>query len=390
MKIYFIANIRFPTEKAHGLQIAKMIEAWQKSGTHITLVVPSRHHHSHFHPTIKSAYSLHTNIKTKSLWCLDLLQYSSQDSSQFIKVISFWLQSLSFSLSLFWFCLSSSRQSTYYTRNVYMAIPLILNRQHFFLEIHHPPSSSIGIWLHRAIFKQSRGVIFISDALSKRCHDLQLQSKHQLIAHDAVDLSSFAHMPSTKTARARLKLPQTKNIVLYTGSFFPEKGVNLLLKATRQFPANVLTIFVGGSPIEPSTHQFMSRAKQDYSAYVLVKPHLLHHQIIDYLAAADVLVLPVSNISQNHYGSPLKLFEYMASKRPIVVSSLPSIREIINSAQAAMIKPDNIHALVAAVNQLLSHPSKSKLLATKAFKQVHQYTWDRRASLINQFILSHA
>src|SRR3989344_8967538 len=42
MKIYYIANARMPTEKGHGIQIAKMCEAFIEKGADLTLVVPRR------------------------------------------------------------------------------------------------------------------------------------------------------------------------------------------------------------------------------------------------------------------------------------------------------------------------------------------------------------
>ena len=42
MKIYYVANARMPTEKAHGIQIAKMCEALIEAGAKVELIVPRR------------------------------------------------------------------------------------------------------------------------------------------------------------------------------------------------------------------------------------------------------------------------------------------------------------------------------------------------------------
>ena len=42
MKITYLANIRLPTEKAHGIQITKMCESFASLGHEVTLVVPDR------------------------------------------------------------------------------------------------------------------------------------------------------------------------------------------------------------------------------------------------------------------------------------------------------------------------------------------------------------
>ena len=42
MKLYYIANARIPTEKAHGVQIMKMCEAFVDAGHEVKLIVPKR------------------------------------------------------------------------------------------------------------------------------------------------------------------------------------------------------------------------------------------------------------------------------------------------------------------------------------------------------------
>ena len=41
-KIIYLANVRLPTEKAHGIQIVKMCEAFAGLGLEVELVVPNR------------------------------------------------------------------------------------------------------------------------------------------------------------------------------------------------------------------------------------------------------------------------------------------------------------------------------------------------------------
>ena len=67
MKIYYIANARMPTEKAHGIQIAKMCEAFIEAGVDLTLVVSSRGSGS-----IEETYSLTHQIPVRRLPVLDL------------------------------------------------------------------------------------------------------------------------------------------------------------------------------------------------------------------------------------------------------------------------------------------------------------------------------
>ena len=61
------------------------------------------------------------------------------------------------------------------------------------------------------------------------------------------------------------------------------------------------------------------------------------------MKSADILVIPnkQGDKASEEYTSPLKLFEYMASHRPIISSDLPSLREILTEKEALFFKPDS-------------------------------------------------
>jgi glycosyltransferase involved in cell wall biosynthesis len=77
----------------------------------------------------------------------------------------------------------------------------------------------------------------------------------------------------------------------------------------------------------------------------------------------------------------LKLFEYMASGRPIVASDLPSIREVLtDDHNALLVEPGNPQALTAAIRRLKADPGLGERLTRQALDDVRQYTWERRAA----------
>ena len=108
-----------------------------------------------------------------------------------------------------------------------------------------------------------------------------------------------------------------------------------------------------------------------------------------WLKAADVLVLPNSakkDISK-FYTSPMKLFEYMASKRPIVASNLPSLREILNKENAILlVEPDNPEALAQGIKQAMEDRNLVQTITQNAYDDVQNYTWEKRAEKILKFI----
>ena len=108
------------------------------------------------------------------------------------------------------------------------------------------------------------------------------------------------------------------------------------------------------------------------------------------MKAADVLMMPydtemefsVMDIKQT---SPLKLFEYMGSNRPILSTNIPTISKIItNNVTAMLAEPNNIKMQAEYVNELLDNPAKAAKIAELAYTDVIKYEWSNRCKIINE------
>ncbi|MBR4330833.1 MAG: glycosyltransferase, partial [Candidatus Riflebacteria bacterium] len=95
--------------------------------------------------------------------------------------------------------------------------------------------------------------------------------------------------------------------------------------------------------------------------------------------------------SENHkkiniadWMSPLKIFDYMASKKPIIASNLPSIREILEDKKTSLlIDPDDICGWKNSIVKILCKPNLAKELSENAYKLLKdKYTWKLRAEKI--------
>jgi len=134
--------------------------------------------------------------------------------------------------------------------------------------------------------------------------------------------------------------------------------------------------------------QFPECAGVQNDESVIVKAHEPSELIPAYLSAADVLVLPNEPVSEEsiRYTSPIKLFEYMASGRPIVASDLPSIREILSEEIAVFVQPDNKEDLARGIAIALKDSVLGEKLASKAREKVAQWTWQKRAENLRKII----
>ncbi len=108
-----------------------------------------------------------------------------------------------------------------------------------------------------------------------------------------------------------------------------------------------------------------------------------------YLSAFDVCAMPHPWTEHfAYYTSPIKLFEYMASKRAIIASDLPGFAEVLTHQESALlVPPEDVDALAEAITRLRDDPALRERLAERAYELVMtRYTWQARADAIRRFV----
>ncbi|MCI0363831.1 MAG: glycosyltransferase family 4 protein [Phycisphaerales bacterium] len=103
------------------------------------------------------------------------------------------------------------------------------------------------------------------------------------------------------------------------------------------------------------------------------------------LTSMDVAVAPYPPL-ENFYFSPLKLYEYMASGRAIVASSIGQIEDVITDGETGLLyPPGDVKALASALWRLRQNPLLRRKLGSAARElAVRQHSWDHVAHTILQ------
>lgn len=177
-------------------------------------------------------------------------------------------------------------------------------------------------------------------------------------------------------------------VVAYAGHLYPWKGSDVLVRALALLP-ETRGLIVGGRSGDADfarVRHLIHELKLDDR--VVVTGLVPRANVPERLAGADVLVLPTVDTPSARYTSPLKLFEYMASGKPIVASDLPAIREILTDGEnARLVPPGDPTAIVAAVGELLTDRALAEQLARAAFDQVASHSWARRVEQLEQLLI---
>ena len=356
--LLYIANVRMPTEKAHGIQIVKTCEAFVNAGAGVELVVPERT--THIAGDAFSYYGLKTRFPITKLNVWDVVRWGR---------IGFFIESIQFAFAAARF--SRYRDALVYGRDevVLFAIALLTNREIVW-------ESHTGAWnlCARFIAKRAKGIVVISQSLREFYISNGIAVGKIIVAHDGIDLTDFQTPETKKDARARLRISQNAKIALYIGALGMWKGTGTLLEASNLLPDDIQIAIISISNVESF------RKKYPRVLFLGEKPY---REIASNQQAADVLILPTSakDVVGAKYTSPLKLFTYMASEIPIVASDVPSTKEVLPKNAAYWFKPDDAHDLARAIQEAVSDSSAGEKAAL-AKQQVLLYTWEERAKRI--------
>ena len=374
MKIAYIADIRLPTERGHGMQIVEMCAAFASLGHEVTLIISAVK--TGTIQDIEKAYGIPVKFTLKTIRTPELLNLGA---------IGFATRSILFALKAKK-VIADSSFDVIYTRGDAVAALLGRSHKNIFYEIH---DTRTGMFQRKAL-RNSTGIVTISQGLKDHCIEEGVPAASLMVAPDGVDVSRFELRDSKGQLRRNLGLPLNEKLVTYTGHLYSWKGAETLAKAAPLFNSNGCALLVGGNPLD------IERFKSEYgnlktaagtAAVILagLKPYALMPL---YLKSADILALPNSakEVISRLYTSPIKLFQYMAAGVPIVASDLPSIREVLDESNAILVQPDSPEALAEGVNKLLKDPQLGVRLAAKAKEDVKKYSWTNRAASIVEFM----
>ena len=387
MRLIYIANARIPTEKAHGYQIMKMCESFARRDFSVELIVPERKNKIKEAPFV--FYDLKENFKIRKIKCFDFIGAFPKWGR-----VSFWLQNVFFNFYLFFAKLE--KDAIFYTRSALAVLVLRLRNKEVFFESHSVAKNrKVG---HKFLLGEKAKIIALTKEMKRIYCQLGFNQGNILVASDGVDLKIFVGEMKKEEARKKTDLPLDpsagwagKKIVGFFGRFRTmgeDKGLAGIIKTLVVLPKEVCLLAVGGSLAEIDFYKNLA-VKDSVSDRVIFKTAVARTELPFYQQSCDILLMPFPDTEHyRFYMSPLKMFEYMASSRPIVATDLPSIREVLNEKNSVLIKSDNPNELAVAIKELVDNPVFGAALAKQARKDVENYTWEKRAEKISQFIKS--
>ena len=369
MKIFYLSSSTIPSNKANSIQVMKMCDAFTNLGNEVFLFSKSEEDclNNDF-DSIKKYYNIKNsfiiyNQKASSLRLFGGLEYGYKVYKK-IKNLEI-------------------KPDILYGRNLYALLACLKLNKPIIYESHYSPvlgKKSLENYLFNK--PQFKRLVVINKALYKYYKNnfkiFKNNPEKILLAPDGAEISS-----KTIHNKSNNSIP----VIGYAGSLYPGKGIETIIKIAERTP-NLNYCVAGGT-----TTQINNYKNNNHLNNLFFKGYLKHSEIYDFLSQCDILIAPYSdkvfsedkkhnNIAD--WMSPLKIFEYMASKKPIVASNLPAIKEILDDQKTALLVDyNNISEWERSIVKMLCKPDFANILAENAFEVLkNKYTWNIRAKRV--------
>ncbi len=382
MRIRYFADIRFPLERANGVQTMETCHALARRGHEVHLVVrpdtasPQRDPFAYYglpqHPLLRVeriAVPSHPSARRAVYVAKCLRRAAGAPRADAILTRDLAIAALLVRMPAGWRS-PIVYESHGFAPSVGEELPVMLSNG-------AAPSAAKRRRLlarERLVWRQADGYVAITAGLARELEERFGERPRLAVVPDGARLAEVQDV-GLRTADG------TRDAVVgYAGHLYPWKGPDVLVAALERLPG-VRAVIVGGLAGESDLGRVRALAERLVPGRVTFVGQVDPPQVPALLRSADVLALPnTPGRASSAYTSPLKLFEYMASGRPIVASDLPALREVLGpDTNAVLVEAGNPEALASGLARVLGDPALASRLAAQARDDVREWTWDKRA-----------
>jgi glycosyltransferase involved in cell wall biosynthesis len=234
----------------------------------------------------------------------------------------------------------------------------------------------------KLVLERATRVIVVTDVL-RRYYEVKGfdTSKFQVI-HNGIDPKLFHPNVDAREVRERYNLTD-RCVIGFVGWARQWHRLDLLIEAYAKLPDRdrFAVLICGDGPAIPGLRA--QAGGLGVADAVHFSGGLDHHEIPPYIAAMDIAVLPSIPV----YASPMKLFEYMAMGKAVLVPDQPNLHEVIVAGQNGMFIPnEDPNGFAKAVTELAMNPALQQRISCGAVETIRRgkYFWTENAKRVLQ------
>jgi glycosyltransferase involved in cell wall biosynthesis len=378
MKIAYLSQSLIPSMAANNIHVMKMCKAFSEQGCSLVLLVPKTCNQEESDYDLFEFYGVTPSFALVRVDKIPLLHRSISYGIKSFRDLYRIQPDIVFSRSLVGALFAA-----------YAGFPVVFE--------FHQPISDYG-FLNAVLFKQLinkkkfLGLVVVTKALKDwYVKHFQLPEGNVLVAADGADLplSSYDLLEDIDLPC----LSEAGQHVAYVGGLYEGKGMEIILSLAHRCPD--VNFHIVGGRVRDIEHW---KAKAISLKNICFHGFYPHAQVFFIMKKMNVLLAPNLTSAKGYSGitdigkwtSPLKIFEYMAAKKPILASDIEVLREVlVHEKNSIHCEPDDIEAWQAGLRRLLGDQELADRLTSNAFADLtEKYTWSKRAEALLAFIKS--
>ena len=271
------------------------------------------------------------------------------------------------------------------TRNISFAYLASFFMKNIVIDIHHPPINFLSrIATYRFIRSTNiKKIICNSEGTMSSILKITHSSEKIKVLHNGVRLEDFKKEYDSAGIKKSLSIPEGSKVVSYIGNTYKGRGIEIIINLAEKFPKTFFLI-VGG---ENSDNNYYKNLLSDSIKNIIFTGHVPSKIVPSYYSITDLLIVPYQkdftikgDTNAQEFSSPIKIFEHLASSKPIIASDLPSISRILtNNVNSILVKCLEPASFALEISSLISDYEKYKRISNNAGKKAETHTWKERA-----------
>lgn len=371
MQILYISSSRVPSRAANSIHVMKICSAMANNGHEVHLMTARAKKDTEKGVVdVFDFYGVKKNFNLYRLYWMNIPMFSI-------------IYSLNILLIFLNLTLKNRQRPLCFSRYLHGLYLLSFFGPPLRLEMHLTLSDRK---FERVIFKKLikksnfKKLVVISEKLAEiYINEFPELSNKIVVAHDAADIVDL---------NEKIQLHGNGKLNLgYVGHLYKGRGVRLMIDLVKN-KSDIDLHLIGGTENDIEFWKNESAQFKNVHFYGFKSPK----ETVLYRNSCDILLAPYEkklsiaggDLDTSRWMSPLKIFEYMSAKKPIICSDLPVLREVLVDKQNAILcEPESLDSWSTAVENIRRDSDLSAKIADNAYNDFrNKYTWTQRAKLI--------
>ena len=221
---------------------------------------------------------------------------------------------------------------------------------------------------------QSASVLSVSEGMSELLiPHLQMGDRRpEIVANDPL---VEGQQKSKRDLRNDCGIDSNVPLIIYSGAVAPQRGIATIIEGLRQMPDVHCALIA--NPENASVKQFIVDAA-DISDRFHVLPYVPNAELVDYLSAGDIGLIPIHHKLNHEISLITKFGEYMQAKLPIVVSDVRTMAaEVRRLGNGEVFVAEDTTDFVGAIKKVLADKKKYQSVYTQ--EVLNERSWERQA-----------